>query len=411
MCIYAWRRGDCWTLSGKIEVILEQPVDSTLTNLLIYNGLVYLIANVGIETKSYPNRIFLKSDALTYAYKTLDYNIIEKITLQPVGNDKKYNILGDFLRILKIKLRDKLERNLNYMDALRLLRENSDKLENIVRKIIIKTHIKNKEVVIGEIEKGKSVKLQLFKSERYKGLTSTEHRYSTSNLSTAVSPDVMLLALLGLYSSFVTSMRIGSGGARQQDSYYFFIFLSPDEIIEILSGYKDAKIVSLIKDEARGILKEIIKQFYNEELLTTEMCLHTKLLEAMSKYNVSSLSLLILKVKEEGGRTYKIYESIPITVYYRKWNELYKILGNMVEPGSIILERLRNNDNIEYNNLVSFVTGLYRFSILNDIAGLYVALRELHAAYIKVKTDEKLSREAVRYAKILRRAESLAKYL
>jgi len=99
------------------------------------------------------------------------------------------------------------------------------------------------------------------------------------------------------------------------------------------------------------------------------------------------------------GPTYKIYQIIPLTIVKRKFTS--KVLYEIIDPDGFLLSRLSKRDNVEYNNLIMAIYGLYRYVILNDQQGLFIMIRELHNAYRKVKNDNKLQKIAEEYKYLL----------
>ena len=55
--------------------------------------------------------------------------------------------------------------------------------------------------------------------------------------------------------------------------------------------------------------------------------------------------------------------------------------------------------------------GLYRFIVLGEAQGLTVMIREIHNAYHKVKTDEKLRKVTRRYEGVIRELGHVARLL
>ncbi|MEM2861821.1 MAG: hypothetical protein QXL12_07870, partial [Nitrososphaerota archaeon] len=163
----------------------------------------------------------------------------------------------------------------------------------------------------------------------------------------------------------------------------------------------------LIKNGIRETLEEVIRRQFMGELILAEIYLSAKLEAELAENNVKSISLLLLRINHE-GQTYKVYEAIPLTIFSREARELYRVLEKIIAPGSIVLDRLRNSDNVEHSNLVSAIIGLYRFVILDDKYGIYHALRELHNAYVKVKGDKKLEQ---RYLELFRDVGILERFL
>ncbi|MEM0488571.1 MAG: hypothetical protein QW707_05135 [Candidatus Bathyarchaeia archaeon] len=368
--------------------------------------------------------ITIPADGLAKAYSGLKDENLSKISINTVGRNDNRSI-ERFLKGLGIserELEEKMEsmisdkrrrkgklRVTNYRELLYILNRSSEKLRTATDSIFIGATIGKTHMIIGDVKKDKGLALQLLKSERYTGLTSTEHNYTNRHLTTYVSPEVLILALLGVYSSFVYRSA-NTYKQRRRFNTYYFLFLSPIEIGEILSSNKDARTMLSIRDEAREVLEQILKKHFKEELIALEIYINAKLQEALTKHKVRSASLLLLRVDQE-GQTYKMYEAIPLTIFHQEDRESFTVVGKIIAPDSIILDRLRNSDNIEHNNLISVIVGLYRFVILDDRYGIYQALRELHNAYIKVRNDEKLRWAARQYETLLREVGRIEKYL
>ncbi len=398
---------------GGISIVISLPLNDALTSLLIYEGLVYLMSKTPVKVEG--NKVTIPRDGIAKVYRELSDETLNKINVTTVGknDDSSLKRFIDWLGISKEELEERLAslyinerrrkrklRITNYQELLYILKHSFKKLKISTDTIFVGTTIGKKHIIIGEVKGDKGLSFQFLKSERYTGLTSTEHEYTTRQITTYVSPEVLLLAMLGLYSSFVY---------RNANTYYF-LFLSPLEIGEILFSNNNPETMMRIKDKARDILEQVIKRQFKEELLAAEICLNTKLQEVLGERDVKSISLLLLKVNQE-GQTYKVYETIPFTIFFREAKEVYRLLEKIIAPDGIVLERLRNSDNVEHSNLMSVIIGLYRFVILDDRYGIYQALRELHNAYVKVGGDEKLRWAALRYEALLREVSTLERYL
>ncbi|MDJ0270743.1 MAG: hypothetical protein NXY59_09440 [Aigarchaeota archaeon] len=389
--------------SQTIEIKLAIPPNNTLTNLLICEGLLYLI-NLSTSSITVENStLIIPNKAFSKAYSELDDNRIERIKqLSTVGkNDApSINLLQE---MLNIRHRNKIN---TYGELLHILKEHAEVLTNLSNKIDLSSSLRGKDVTIGEIKdtKKEGLTLQLFKTERYTGLTSTEYNYTNKQLTTYLSKEAMLIALLGIYSSFITRV------SENKKIYYYFLFISPDEINEVIATKTDTRDRFLIKDQLKDFLEQIIRKRFSEELIIAEILVNTRLQELLSNQSVEYVSTLLLKVAQEGN-TYKTYEIIPLTVYRRKEREIFKILNNIIHPDGIILKRLQRNENVEYNNLLSAIYGLYRFVVLDDKQGLMVMLRELHNAYVKIRNDEKSRYHSRVYYELIREISNVERLL
>ena len=395
---------------SEIELQLKLPIDNSLTNLLLYEGIIYLLTHASSQLKE--NNLTINEEELRTTISNLDNEKIEKIRLQLAGNDimpRRGNpsVVQKFLQKLNIqyKIDDRIT---NYGKLLRIINSHSSNLKITTGSISLSMLInkKDKAVYIGNVrDKKDGVSLQLFKTERYSGITSPEYISPEEKLTTYLSTEATLITLLGIYSSFVTRI------SENRNTYYFFLFFSSDEIGDIISLNKSADEMLLIKNTVRDVLEEIINRSFSEELLITEILVNVKIQEQLSRYRViENVSLFLVKIAQE-DKTYKIYETIPFTIYKRKNTELFKLLNSLLRPNGIILERLRRRDNVEYNNLLSAVNGIYRYVVLNDIQGILTMIREIHNAYNKIKNDQKAKKVAKRYVDLIREISYVTKLL
>ncbi len=114
----------------------------------------------------------------------------------------------------------------------------------------------------------------------------------------------------------------------------------------------------------------------------------------------------------EGGQTYKVYETTPITIYkdlpfivilkeYVKDMESFmSTLRDALDPSKPIIRNISNLNSNEYSNLINALRGIYKFIVLGDPTGLNVFSRELMNAYEKVKDRKKST--ANFYLKVLK---------
>ncbi len=356
-----------------------------------------------------------KNDLMTLLRTDLDEARLSSLNITTVGKNDSQSIkrLLDSLGV-ESKEKNKITR---FSDILLLIKKTSNL--KIGDEIIINTSIKGKKLFIGVMKKDeggeggrkkkrrerrgevgkdeRGITFQIFKTERYTGFTSTEHHYTAEQITTYMSPEVALLALLGLYSSFTVKV----------ENAHYMLFFAPEEVGYMLSGDKDIRTMFLLKDECRDVLAEIIRREYSEELIAVESLLNTEIQFSLSKYNVKSVMFILLKIAQE-GQTYKIYQYVPLAFYQRETPEIWRGLSGMLDPGGVILSRLAKSDNVEYGHLRSMILNIYRYVILGDQWGLYAALRDLYDAYRMVYNDEKARKEARSYLYLLRRLSGLA---
>jgi hypothetical protein len=279
------------------KVKLLMPVDSTFLSSVIYEGLLYLIKNYsqnfGLEEMDF------EPNFLSKAYSQLDEKRINKIRILMAGNDN-----------LNSKLFEKLGSNLKckktYYDLLLTLKNNSGTIKER-DPIELGQRISGKDHLIGILKKNDGLAApQLLKVDRYTGFTSLETPYTSKQLTLYISPEVALIYLVGIYSSFVGSMR------QQDQNYYFFLFLSPDEVLKLLAeGNRNLLDAYMkVKNFAMEELEKVISRYPLNELMAIELALNLEIRRLMDSENLEKLSLLLFKIAPE-GQTYKIYETLP----------------------------------------------------------------------------------------------------
>ncbi len=402
--------------SQKITIDLGLPLDGSLTRLLIYEGVLFTLKGTRWNLEVPSQRFALdKNDFMMLLREDLEKERLSSLNVATVGKNDSQSIerLFDSLGV-----RPKEEKKVTrFGDILSLIREARDlKISN---EIVISMNMKGKKIFIGgtiEEEEGKGkrkrgkkkreredekaergITFQIFKTERYTGFTSTEHLYTAEQITAYTSPEVALLALLGLYSSFVVTV----------ENVHYMLFFAPEEVGYMLSREKDIRTMFLIKDDCRETLAEIIRRKYSEELIIVEALLNAKIQSLLSKYNVKSITFILLKLARE-GQTYKIYQYLPLALYQRASPELWQGLSKVLDPHEVVLSRLARSDNVEYSHLRSMVLNIYRYVVLGDQWGLYAAFRNLYDAYRMVSGDEKAREVTRRYLYLLRGLSSLA---
>ncbi|GIU72008.1 MAG: hypothetical protein KatS3mg003_1487 [Candidatus Nitrosocaldaceae archaeon] len=371
---------------------LKLPIDNSFTNLTIYEGILFLLNNNDADYNL--ESIDITSNALENTYGLLEDSRLDinsrngrRLSINTTKNDnnRPNRPIIKLLNSLNIEAQSKVNR---YEELLRLLKEHSNKLRlpSIVNLIC---NIEN-DLFIGDIkDKKDGYSLQLFKMERYTGITSGELDYATRQLTTYLSKEALLIALLGIYSSFVSRVR------ENNTTYYYFLFFTSDEIIALLNRDSDIRTAFLIKDKIIEHISDIIRKHYGEELLIAELAINTNIQDLLRTYNIDKISFLLFRIAAE-GQTYKIYQQIPLIIQKKELADIYKKLAELLEPNKLILNRLSNNKinrlsnnkNPEYNNLISAIIAIYRFVILNDRQGLFILLRELLNAYNKLNNKE-----------------------
>jgi hypothetical protein len=419
------REGDRGT-TGTITIDLKLPLDGSLTSLLIHEGLLYLLNEAGFKRDTPARRFTLNKDDIVSALGKLEGERLESMDIASVGKNDNQSIIRllDRLGVSRGKKGAKITK---FSELLKLIMESSKKL-TISNEIEIAAKITEGKMFIGVLppteeegrrevgskkksKKGKKkavardtvskgITLQLFKTERYTGLTSSEHSYTDRQLTTYMSPETALLGLLGLYSSFVTT----------SENMHYMLFFSPEEASYILSGSKDLRTMFLLKDKVRNTLEKIIRKGYSEELIVAETLLNIELQGLLRRYNIRSVMFILLRLARE-RQTYKVYQHLPLAFYERGEREQWLGLAEIIDPDGVVLTRLSRSNNPEYSNLISVIMGVYRYVILGDRAGLYTAIRELHNAYVKVSNKKEGGNVAKRYASLLHTLSSLARQM
>lgn len=378
-----------------VKVKLNLPVDSTFLSEVIYEGILFSILK---SSSSFNLReIIIEQDFLSKAYEGLDEAKIDSIRIVMSGNDNINAKIFEKLNLSGVRSRK------TYYDLIKLLKAHSSSLMS-KEEIDLEVKTTKRDVLIDIKNKKEGVSApQLFKIDRYTGITSLDTEYTSQQLTFYFSKEIALIALLGIYSSFVTSIR------QQQQTYCYFLFFSPDEIVHLLSEGEKGLIEKyfLIKDKAAEELRKIIGKSSLNELIITEIALNVELQNMMVKENLDKLSLLLFKIAPEGAplpQTYKIYEQIPITVFretvfYRiaekHFHDPVKLserLSEILSPDGVVLTTLstlnRQNKAEEADNTLKAIQNLYRFVILGDLQGWFGFLRELWNAHEKKKDNK-----------------------
>jgi len=376
------------------KVKLLMPVDSTFLSSIIHEGLLYLIKNYSQNFGL--GEIDFEPNFLSKAYSQMDEERINKIRIAMAGNDN-----------LNSKLFEKLGSNLKsrktYYDLLLMLKNNSSIIKD--RDPIELGHrISGKEHLIGIGKKDNGIAApQLLKIDRYTGFTSLETPYTSKQFTLYISPEVALIYLVGIYSSFVGSIR------QQNQNYYFFLFLSPDEVIKLLyEGNKSLLDAYMkVKNFAMEELEKVISRYPLNELMAIELALNLEIRRLMDSENLDKLSLLLFKIAPE-GQTYKIYETLPLEIYritpfytiaekyFGNAEKFIEKLSHALAPDKIIMEALsslsKKNRYSEAENVLMAIQNLYRFVMLGDAQGFFGFLQKLDEARKKLENSKEAFR-------------------
>lgn len=340
----------------------------------------------------------MNSSILRSAFGRLDDAKLNQITIQTTGKNDANSVTK-----LGIPLPPQRQKQpIRYGEIIRKLVDNVPILD---RDICVKQSLESDKISIDlehipkKWRKNEGITFQLFKLDRYTGVTSLEVENTTNQRGLYLSKELTLIALLGVYSGFVTTALV------QGKAYHYFLFFSPSEVAYLLHQGDGLLIQKyfLVKGGALNKLRGILTCSTLNELLLLELALSLELQELMNRHNLDKVSLNLLKIAME-GQTYKIYEFLPITMFGR--SPFYQTLGNYskdpakfcaelsrhISPPSPILEALKSQNAPrraeEADNALRAVQGLYRFVILGDPQGLFQFTRELQNCCSKLKSQD-----------------------
>jgi hypothetical protein len=291
-----------------------------------------------------------------------------------------------------------------------LTRIPSDRID--LKKITIQCKFSQEEFIIGNDE---ITGLQIFKCDRYSGFTATDVSVY-SQITVYCSPEISILLLSGLASSFIMKrMEKSIGGQRRGRQFFYFLFFSPEEVLKLYCECDNVRLIKKyfnVKDKVIEFLRSYLVSSLNEIILT-ELALNLELQDLLSKSNLDKISFILFKIALEGN-TYKIYEQIPITVYrriilrdiigkyFRDPDEFIEELSKIVKNKTLLeaLESLSNQKLKEADNVLRAITSLYRFVVLGDLQEYYQFMRELSNCH-RMLTEEKEHKRKEEYRKIL----------
>ncbi len=390
--------------------------DTTFLNSLLFEGLLFIMRKGENKIKFEDlNRISIANDTLVEIYSKLDDNVLNNLSINTVGkNDRPFwqNLFNSFNIIIKED--DKIT---SYNHILNKLKSDSKNLI-ISRDSEIGYNISGKNFII---DKGEITAPQLFKVERYTGITSLESDLSSEQITVRCSREVLLIALLGLYSSFIITTRI-----LNKTSYYF-LFLTPEEFSNLIYE-KNINLIDTIfrvKDKIKESLKDILDYAQlSPEALIIETLLNLSFIEALEKNNLDKVSLMLFRIDHE-GQTYKIYEQIPIYIYRRylayeildkyfsKKEEFCKEISEALNKNGIIgkslIRYIRGGEAKEGPTLLRAIKFLYRFIVFADASGLFEFLRNLQDAVNILRTENKRLDDMKRYLELITKIEYYAR--
>jgi hypothetical protein len=395
-----------------VFIKLSISPDTTFLNSLLFEGLLFTIKNATNKIKFEDlSKISVTSDSFAEVYSKLDDNVLNKLTINTVGkNDTPFwqNLFKSFN--ITIKQSDKIT---SYSHILNKLKSNSKNLI-INRDFEIGYNIIGKNFII---DKGEITSPQLFKVERYTGITSLESDLSTEQITVRSSREILLLALIGIYSSYVITTRI-----LDKTSYYF-LFLSPEESFKLIYERNINLIDSVfrVKDKIKESLKDILDYAQlSSESLIIETLLNLSFIETLEKSNLDKVSLILFRMDRE-GQTYKIYDQLPIYVYRKSLayeilnkyfskkeefcNEISKALNKNGIIGKSLISYIKGGEVKEAPSLLKAIKELYRFVVLADPVGFFGFLRNLRDAVNILRAENKRLSDVKKYVELINNIE------
>lgn len=342
-------------------------------------------------------------------------NALNKIDEEVLGKAREVRMVKDDRECVRLMLKACGIENRagNYGKLLSILKHNAPK---IVSKEEIQFTVElsgdmiiDRPEVIEEKEKKKKKKLavpQLFKVDRYTGLSSLEStNYFSGQLTIRTSKEIFLLLLLGLCSSFITARRQKTDRKRKDE--YFFLTFSPEEIEGMLAQLYEKEYIDRLfrtKEEIRRCLKPALEKTAISEAILLRLFLTVEVERLLEKENLDKLSATLFRISME-DRTYKVYEQIPVGLRRGEYHfgeimekyfksDLMKDLSNFLQPDGVVFDALRNLHESpekypEANNVLNAVLGLYKFVTAENLDGLSDFVRELYNAYRKLESSDR----------------------
>ncbi|MCX8188217.1 MAG: hypothetical protein N3F64_00730 [Nitrososphaeria archaeon] len=376
-----------------VKINLSLPVDSTFLSEVMYEGLLYSISKYGIQFNS--REAVVDDSFLKGCFENIEPEVYEDIRVVLTGNDninteifKKFNIPNVISKKVLYDLFRKLKENSIYLDS-----------KNVIN---LKQEVKGSTVLFDVNNKKDGLSLQLLKLDRYTGLTTIDLQYTTKQLTSYFSKELILISLLGIYSSYITTVNVMT--SKGPMSTYYFLFFSPDEILSLLLKEDQTSLGKFIevKNAIRNLVKDVISYSQFNEILLLELILNTGIQKSLEKENLDKLSTIMFKVCPE-GQTYKIYEVIPLTIfkdtlynyrikdYFRERYESFfeaaqKFLYDVNVRRALASFNLRKKKD-EADNILVAIQNLYKFITFGDTQGFLTFVRNLLIAHDKTKND------------------------
>lgn len=387
---------------------LRMPLDSTFLSEIFYEAVVYIL-NCVPDSSFNLDEVRLPDDSLRIAYENMVDAKVEEISIMLTGNDKVERFFAS------LNIAETLPKK-TYREVLKILK-NSRKNIPITNAVVLQAEMKGRNVFLDLPESCNLAAPQLFKVERYTGFSTIEMNTTSQQLGLRASPIAILIGLLGVYSSHIITVR------TLESVYHYFLFFSPDEIASLLASGDRNRLLILyeIKEALRELLSRVLRGSVMSEVLVLEVLLNAEIRSKLAGENLDKVGFNLFRLSPE-GMTYKIYETIPLSVYkdplfYHilskrgvKADKLCEKLQGALSPDGVIMEALRSfaspNKYDEADVVLRGVLDLYRFVTLADTSRLYGFLRSLEEARsILTSTsqrDARAQRRAEKYTEIQR---------
>jgi len=280
-----------------VEIKLKLPRDLTFLSNILYEGLLFSLQFVPAEFDGVSIKV--PENFIVKAIKELDDEKISSIRVAMSGND---NINKTLFK--KYGINDQSKKT--YYDLLLKIKNYADNFLIEKDSITLGIEFRKKSMLIDTSERDIAVP-QLLKVDRYTGISALETGYTSQQVTVYSSKEIILLTLLGIYSSFVTSVR------QQNQQYYFFLTLSPEEVETLLNKLNNRELLKKIfrtKDDVIKFLGNILSKTTMNELILLEIYLNAEIRRLMEERDFDKVSFILFKISPE-GQTYKIYELIP----------------------------------------------------------------------------------------------------
>ena len=394
--------------------LLVKPDNLFLTHVL-YEGILVVLQHNRDYVEITPDRIELPRNALRRAFE--DIAMDEKlskhyrsVSIGLAGNDIKHDLGGKLLGDLGIMTSEKITGIGQIINA---ILDNPEHIQDIGDAVL--TYTIKRDFIVGRSGDKLLSGLQIFKVDRYTGLTSLDAGTTYQHYTVRFDPILLFLSILGLASSY-------SGGTRNL-SYH--LFLSPDEILEILIRNDQEYLYNVmsVKRQVVEKLREILRTRLPEEAIILRTLIDLSIQDMLARYEIEYLSLQLYVIAREGN-TFKIYNKIPLTLYAHPYyievlrnitsdpEKLLEAIQEALEPKSPLITALQSLDTInkspDASHALNAVRELYRFISSGSLDALYAFLRELEMAGKVLEQDgsPKSIRLAEKYKYILSRISS-----